>query len=72
MLAEGKAVAQGKPGEVITEEHLQATYFRVHAKIRWDAEVGDMLVRPIAPVKPAAPPASQTLTSKLRSGTGGG
>ena len=49
MLSEGTVVALGTPREVITEAHL-ARYFRIQAKVRWDPELGGLLVLPRAPL----------------------
>ncbi len=49
MLSEGTVVAQGTPREVITEAHL-ARYFRLQAKVRWEPELGGLLVLPRAPL----------------------
>jgi iron complex transport system ATP-binding protein len=49
MLSEGAVVALGTPREVITEAHL-ARYFRIQAKVRWDPELGGLLVLPRAPL----------------------
>ena len=52
MLSEGAVVALGTPRQVITEAHL-AKYFRIQAKVRWEPELGGLLVLPRAPL-PAA------------------
>ncbi|ETW93249.1 MAG: hypothetical protein ETSY1_40045 [Candidatus Entotheonella factor] len=49
MLANGRLVAQGKPEAVITEEHL-ATYFHIRAKVRWEPDVGGLVVLPCQPI----------------------
>jgi iron complex transport system ATP-binding protein len=45
MLGNGRLVAQGKPETVITEEHL-ATYFHIRAKVRWEPDIGGLVVLP--------------------------
>jgi iron complex transport system ATP-binding protein len=49
MLANGRLVAQGKPAEVITEPHL-ATYFHIRAKVRWEPDIGALVVLPCQPI----------------------
>ena len=49
MLSEGAVVALGTPREVITEARL-ARYFRIHSRVRWDPELGGLLVLPRAPL----------------------
>jgi iron complex transport system ATP-binding protein len=53
LLADGKLVAQGKPEAVLTESHL-AAYFRLQAKIQWNADVGGLIVLPLAPSRPVS------------------
>jgi iron complex transport system ATP-binding protein len=45
MLGNGRLVAQGNPETVITEEHL-ATYFHIRAKVRWEPDIGGLVVLP--------------------------
>lgn len=49
MLADGNLVAQGRPEEVITEDHL-VTHFHIEAKVRWEPEIGGLVVLPCRPV----------------------
>lgn len=49
MLSEGTVVALGTPREVITEARL-ARYFRIQARVRWEPELGGLLVLPRAPL----------------------
>jgi iron complex transport system ATP-binding protein len=49
MLADGHLVAQGKPEAVITEHHL-ATYFHIRAKVRWEPDIGGLVVLPCRPI----------------------
>ncbi len=49
MLADGRLVAQGKPADVITETHL-AAHFHIQAKVRWEPEVGGLVVLPSRPI----------------------
>jgi iron complex transport system ATP-binding protein len=49
MLADGHLVAQGKPEAVITEDHL-ATYFHIRAKVRWEPDIGGLVVLPCQPI----------------------
>jgi len=49
MLGDGRLVAQGKPETVITEEHL-ATYFHIRAKVRWEPDIGGLVVLPCQPI----------------------
>ena len=49
MLSEGTVAALGTPREVITEAHL-ARYFRIRARVRWEPELGGLLVLPRAPL----------------------
>ena len=49
MLSEGAVVALGTPREVITEARL-ARYFRIQSRVRWDPELGGLLVLPRAPL----------------------
>ncbi len=45
MLAGGRLVAQGQPEAVITEDHLE-TYFHIRAKVRWEPDIGGLVVLP--------------------------
>lgn len=45
MLADRRLVAQGAPDEVITEAHL-ANHFHIQAKVRWEPEIGGLVVLP--------------------------
>lgn len=54
LLAEGTVVATGTPQQVMTEERL-LTYFHIQARVRQDAEVGHLLVVPLASVHPPGP-----------------
>ena len=54
MLSEGTVVALGTPREVITEAHL-ARYFGIQSSVRWDRELGGLLVLPRAPLPERAP-----------------
>ncbi len=49
MLAGGRLVAQGQPEDVITEDHL-ATYFHIQAKVRWESDIGGLVVLPYRPI----------------------
>jgi iron complex transport system ATP-binding protein len=49
MLSNGRLVAQGKPEAVITEENL-ATYFYIRAKVRWEPDIGGLVVLPCQPI----------------------
>jgi ABC-type cobalamin/Fe3+-siderophores transport system ATPase subunit len=51
MLAHGGLVAQGPPATVITEDHL-ATYFHIRAKVRWEPDIGGLVVLPCQPIAP--------------------
>lgn len=55
MLSEGAVVALGTPREVITEARL-ARYFRIHSRVRWDPELGGLLVLPRAPLRDGGSP----------------
>jgi len=55
MLSEGAVVALGTPREVITEARL-ARYFRIHSRVRWDPELGGLLVLPRAPLQDGGSP----------------
>lgn len=47
LLSKGKIVADGKPGEVVTEENLQR-HFALRARIKRDEESGVLLIFPIS------------------------
>ena len=55
MLSEGSVVALGTPHEVVTEARL-ARYFRIHSRVRWDPELGGLLVLPRAPLRDGGSP----------------
>ena len=55
MLSEGAVVALGTPREVITEARL-ARYFRIQSRVRWDPELGGLLVLPRAPLPERSSP----------------
>ncbi|MGE3538558.1 MAG: heme ABC transporter ATP-binding protein [Candidatus Tectimicrobiota bacterium] len=51
LLHAGQLVAQGAPEQVVTEEHLYR-YFGIQARVRWEPEIGSLVVLPLTPAHP--------------------